>query len=62
METQRQGDLFDGDPDARECAQCGDSFVPDFDSHKLCNDCYERKQKDGDGEWVEQFYGSRREG
>jgi hypothetical protein len=34
METQRQGNLFDGDPDARECAACGESFVPDFNSHK----------------------------
>jgi hypothetical protein len=65
METQRQGDLFDGDPDARECVSCGDSFVPDWDSDKLCDDCYERKQrrrpKDGESgaEWVERFYGER---
>lgn len=45
METQRQGNLFDGDPDARECAACGESFVPDFNSHKLCDKCYERKQR-----------------
>jgi len=64
METQRQGDLFDGDPDARECVSCGESFVPDWDSDKLCDDCYERKQrrpKNGESgaEWVERFYGER---
>ncbi len=60
METQRQGDLFDGDPDARECASCGESFVPDFDSHELCGECYDRRQKrDGESstEWVERMYG-----
>ena len=41
----RQGDLFEGDPDARECASCGDSFVPDWNSDKLCDRCYERKQR-----------------
>ena len=45
MDTPRQADLFDGDPDARECVSCGDSFVPDWDSDKLCDDCYERKQR-----------------
>jgi NMD protein affecting ribosome stability and mRNA decay len=45
MDTPRQADLFEGDPDARECVSCGDSFVPDWDSDKLCDDCYERKQR-----------------
>jgi hypothetical protein len=62
MDTQRQGDLFDGDPEARECVSCGASFVPDWGSDKLCDGCYRRReQKDGDGggEWVERFYGER---
>ncbi|WP_103028558.1 hypothetical protein [Salinibacter altiplanensis] len=62
MDT-RQGDLFDGDPDARECASCGRSFVPDWDSDKYCDECFERKQRqqpgdeEGGAEWVEGFYG-----
>jgi hypothetical protein len=59
----RQADLFDGDPDARECVSCGEKFVPDFDSDELCDDCYERKQRKRDGEggaeWIERFYGER---
>jgi hypothetical protein len=60
MGTPRQGDLFDGDPNARECVSCGDNFVPDWDSDKLCDRCYERKKRDGesDAEWVERFYGA----
>jgi len=59
MDTSAQADLFDGDPEAQECVSCGDSFVPEWDSHELCDRCYERKKRDGDGEWVERFYGER---
>ncbi|WP_103030537.1 hypothetical protein [Salinibacter altiplanensis] len=67
MDT-RQGDLFEGNPGACECASCGRSFVPDWDSDKYCDGCFERKQrqqpeggesgaggKSGD-EWLEGFY------
>jgi hypothetical protein len=45
METQCQGDFFDGDSSAHECISCGGSFVPQQEHHKLCDNCYENKQK-----------------
>ena len=61
-----QGDLFKDSETARECASCGDNFVPAEDYHEYCSDCYERKQRrkprrgESGAAWVERFYGARK--
>jgi len=62
MDTSAQADLFSGNPNERECVSCGDSFRPDFASHQLCDECYDRRRKrDGESNaaWMERFYGVR---
>jgi uncharacterized OB-fold protein len=57
--------LFKDSHAARECASCGDQFVPVEDYHEYCSKCWERRQKrrkrpnESNAEWVERFYSSR---
>lgn len=63
MPAPRQGNLFKDSTASRECAECGEIFVPEEPYHEYCSDCFDRKQKrrkkpeESSTEWVERFYG-----
>lgn len=60
-----QQDLFSDAPEARECVECGEKFVPAEDYHEYWDECWERRQKrkprqnESGAAWVERFYGAR---